>query len=198
MALRRTVILAAGDFPKRGSAARKALEEASRVVCCDGAADAYRRRTGKEPSAVVGDCDSVKGRFRNVVLVPDQDSNDLEKAAKYCLRRGWKDPLVVGAFGKREDHSVGNVFRALDLGLEILGDHGRFVPVEGKAVFRVKKGAGVSVFATDPRTKAASKGLEWKLDGVKFANLHCATLNRASASKVEISADRRIFVYFAF
>ena len=198
MALRRTVILAAGDFPKKGSAARKALEDASRVVCCDGAADAYRRRTGKEPFAVVGDCDSVKGRFRNVVLVPDQDSNDLEKAARYCSRRGWKNPLVVGAFGKREDHSVGNVFRALDLGLEIMGDHGRFVPVEGKAVFHVKKGAGVSVFATDPRTKAASKGLEWKLDGVKFANLHCATLNRASASKVEISADRPIFVYFAF
>lgn len=194
----RTVILAAGGFPRKGSVAAKALESAVRVVCCDGAADAYRRRTGREPDAVVGDCDSLKGRFRNVVPDPSQDTNDLEKAAAYCRRRGWKNPLVLGATGKREDHSVGNVFRALDLGLEILADAGRFVPVEGKTVFRARKGTPVSIFATDPATKASSKGLEWKLDGVKFDSIYRATLNRASAGRVEISCDRRLFVYFAF
>ena len=195
MSRRRTVILAAGDFPKKGSAARKALNEAVRVICCDGAADVYRRRTGKEPFAVVGDCDSLKGRFSNVVADADQDTNDLEKAVQYCKGHGWKYPLVVGAFGKREDHSIGNVFRALDLELEVLTDTGRFVPVMGKAVFRVKKGTPVSVFATDPATKAKSKGLQWKLDGVNFKNLYCATLNRASASKVEILSNKRILIY---
>ena len=40
----RTVILAAGDFPKKGGTAWKLLATATRVVACDSAADAYRRR----------------------------------------------------------------------------------------------------------------------------------------------------------
>ena len=127
------VILAAGDFPRRGGRAWKVLSAASRVVCCDGAADAFRRRTGREPDAVVGDCDSVKGRFANVVRVDEQETNDLEKAARFCASKRWGKPVVLGATGKREDHTIGNVFRAMDLGLEIVTDRGRFVPVEGAA-----------------------------------------------------------------
>ena len=54
----RTVILAAGDFPKTGGAAWKLLAAATRVVACDSAADAYRRRFRKWPTVVIGDLDS--------------------------------------------------------------------------------------------------------------------------------------------
>ena len=47
-----TVILAAGDFPRRGGAAWRLLESATRVVACDGAANAYRRRFGAWPASV--------------------------------------------------------------------------------------------------------------------------------------------------
>lgn len=193
--LGKTVILAAGDFPRKGGAARLTLDSARRVVCCDGAADAYRRRTGHEPDAVVGDCDSLRGRFANVVRVAEQDTNDLAKAAAYCAERGWLDPVVLGATGRREDHSIGNVFRALDLNLAVVTDHGRFVPVEGSATLRVQKGAAVSIFAPDPATRMTSKGLFWPLDGVRFENLYSATLNRASASTIRLASNRRVFVF---
>ena len=189
------VILAAGDFPRRGGAAWELLSSARRVVCCDGAADAYRRRTGREPDAVVGDCDSVKGRFANLVRVAEQETNDLEKAARFCAARRWGRPVVLGATGKREDHSIGNVFRTLDLGLEVVTDRGRFVPVEGAATLRVRKGAAVSVFAPDPATRMTSQGLEWPLAGVAFRNLYCATLNRATAARVALTASRRVCVF---
>lgn len=189
------VILAAGDFPRRGGRAWKVLSAASRVVCCDGAADAFRRRTGREPDAVVGDCDSVKGRFANVVRVDEQETNDLEKAARFCASKRWGKPVVLGATGKREDHTIGNVFRAMDLGLEIVTDRGRFVPVEGAATLRVHIGAPVSVFAPDLETRMTSRGLEWPLDAVKFGNLYCATLNRATASRVSLTASRRVCVF---
>ncbi len=192
-----TVILAAGDFPRKGGAAWRLLSDARRVVCCDGAADAYRRRFGKPPTAVVGDCDSVRGRFGNLVRIAEQDTNDLAKAVRWCAARGWRNPVVLGATGKREDHTLGNVFRALDMGLDVVTDHGRFTPVEGRAVFRVAKGAAVSVFATDPATRMTSTGLEWKLDGVRFDNLYGATLNRASASRVVLTATKRVYVYIA-
>ena len=190
-------ILAAGDFPRRGGRAWDILASASAVVCCDSAADAYRRRMRREPYAVVGDGDSVRGKFRNLVKVPCQETNDLEKAAAWCRANGFESPVVLGATGRREDHTVGNVFRALDLGLEVVTDYGRFVPLEGRRTFKVEKGAAISVFAPDRSTRMKSRGLEWPLDGVEFRNLYCATLNRASASRVTLESDRRVYVYFA-
>ncbi len=192
-----TVILAAGDFPRKGGAAWKLLAEARRVVCCDSAADAYRRRFRTEPTAVVGDCDSVRGRYLNLVKITEQDTNDLAKAVRWCAARGWKNPIILGATGKREDHTLGNVFRALDLGLEVVSDYGRFVPVEDRATFRVPKGTAISIFATDSATRMTSQGLEWKLDGFRFDNLYGATLNRASASRVVLTATKRVLVYIA-
>jgi len=192
----RTVILADGDFPKRGGTARRLLETAARVICCDGAADACRRVLKREPFAVVGDGDSLKGRFANVVRIPEQETNDLEKAVRWCRAQGWRDPLVLGATGKREDHTVGNVFRALALGVEIVTDCGRFVPFVGRGRFRTAPGSAVSVFAPDPATRMTSRGLAWPLDAVRFENLYCATLNRATARTVDLTATARVILFF--
>lgn len=193
----RTVILANGDFPKKGGEAWRILSAAKRVVCCDGAADAYRRRFGKEPAVVVGDCDSLRGKFENVVRVAEQETNDLAKAARHCAAMGWKNPVVLGAAGKREDHMIANVFLALDLGLEVVTDFGRFIPVRGAAKLSVGKGAAVSVFAPDPATRISSKGLVWPLDAHVFSSLHSAALNRADADMIELTATRPALVYVA-
>ena len=196
-----TVILAAGDFPRKGGAAWKLLATAKRVVACDSAADAYRRRFRKWPDVIIGDLDSLSrlpshvSRPSSLVRVPDQDTNDLEKAMSYCAQQGWRNPVIVGATGKREDHAIGNVFRALDYGCEIVTDHGRFIPVRGKAAFKVKKGAAVSIFSPDPKTRMTSKGLEWPLDEVKFRNLYCATLNRTTATRIALTATRPVTVF---
>jgi len=194
-----TVILAAGDFPRKGGEAWRLLAAAKRVVACDSAANAYRRRFRKWPTVIIGDFDSavlpVTSRAATVVYVPNQDTNDLEKAISYWTKRGWRSPVIVGATGKREDHTLGNVFRALEHGLEIVTDHGRFLPLCGKRTFRLKKGMPVSVFAPDPKTRMTSKGLEWPLDKVVFKNLYCATLNRASAATVTLTSTRPAYVF---
>ena len=196
----RTVILAAGDFPRKGGAACKLLAAAKRVVACDGAADAYRRRFHKWPAVIVGDLDSFSrpNLFPvpcSLIPVSDQDTNDLEKAMAYCAQQGWRNPVIVGATGKREDHALGNVFRALAYGCEIVTDHGRFIPVRGKATLTVAKGTAVSIFAPDAKTRMTSKGLEWPLDNVKFRNLYCATLNRATGKRVTLTATRPVSVF---
>ncbi len=199
-----TVIVAAGSFPRKGSAAWRILADAKRVVGCDGAAAAYRRRFGKWPAVIVGDLDSFRppvgfnaqaAGASEIVRVDDQNLNDLEKALRFCAGRGWRNPVIVGATGKREDHMLGNVFRALAYGCEIVTDFGRFVPVRGKAVLKVAKGAAVSVFAPDPKTRMTSKGLKWPLNKVQFRNLYCATLNRATASRITLTATCPVSVY---
>jgi len=202
----KTVILANGSFPKKGGAAWQLLESARRVVACDGAADAYVRRFRRAPEFIVGDLDSTSWKHTTVPLplptttivpVPDQSTNDLTKALDFCRAKGWKDLVIVGATGKREDHALGNIFRAMEAGVEIVTDDGRFLPVARRFRRRVGRSAAVSVFATDPRTRMRSKGLEWPLDGVRFANLYCATLNRASAPVVEIVSSHSFFIYIA-
>ena len=39
----------------------------------------------------------------------EQETNDLSKAFRYCLKRGWKKLFILGATGKREDHTMGNI-----------------------------------------------------------------------------------------
>ena len=192
----RTAILAAGDFPVRGGEPYRLLASARRVVACDGAADAYRREFGRWPDVVVGDLDSASGAARRRALrVPDQDTNDLSKAIALCRGRGWDDLIVLGATGKREDHTIGNVYRALHEQVRVVTETGEFLPVNGIRKFRTWRGAGVSVFAPDPRTKMTSRGLRWKLAGVRFENAWCATLNRASSETVVIASDRPALVY---
>ena len=116
-------------------------------------------------------------------------------AVAYCAAHGWRNPVIVGATGKREDHAIGNVFRALDYGCEIVTDHGRFIPVRGKATLKVAKGAAVSIFAPDPKTRMTSRGLEWPLDDVRFRNLYCATLNRATSVRVTLTTTRPVSVF---
>ena len=192
-----TVILAAGDFPRPGGEARRLLDAAVRVVCCDGAATTYRRETGREPAAVVGDLDSYQGApdAPGVVRIAEQETNDLAKAVRWCAAQGWRDPVIVGATGLREDHTIGNVFRALDLGLEIVTDYGRFVPVAERLELTAEPGAPVSIFAPDPSTRMTSEGLDWPLDGVRFTNLYCATLNRTTTGRIVLTTTRPALVF---
>jgi thiamine pyrophosphokinase len=193
--LNRTVVLANGTFPKKNTLPERILQSAKRVVCCDGAADSYVRKTGKFPDAVVGDCDSLKGEYPNTVTIPEQETNDLEKAVKYCRSRDWNDIIVLGATGLREDHAIGNVFRALDLDVEIITQSGRFIPVSDTIVLNVKKGCAISIFAPDKTTVMTSEGLQWSLNEVKFDKIYTATLNRASKSRVRFTTTKKVSVF---
>lgn len=201
----KVVILAAGDFPAKGSEGERLLRAAETVVACDSAAEAYFQWAGKWPDVVIGDLDSLAARDVpcRVVHDADQDTNDLTKAIDWCRAEfggGCRDQtVIVGATGKREDHTIGNVYRALEAGVRLVTDTGAFWPVDASRPLQVKtwKDAGVSVFAPDPRTQMTSRGLRWKLDGVRFDTPYAATLNRASRERVTVTSDRAAFLYLA-
>ncbi len=193
--LAETVILAAGDFPRIDSLAWLALVTAHRVVCCDSAADIYRQKMRKEPDLVVGDMDSIRGDFEQAMWIQNEDTNDLEKAIAVCKQYGWDDCLILGATGKREDHMISNVFRALDAGLRIVTDNGCFIPIEKKAAFQLPLDTGVSIFAARRGTRMTSEGLQWSLRGVRLNSIYRATLNRTSASRVALKTNKRVYFY---
>ncbi|MBR2365028.1 MAG: thiamine diphosphokinase, partial [Lentisphaeria bacterium] len=152
-----TVILADGDFPA-DPVPLSFLEKAERIVCCDGAALALVKH-GMTPDAIVGDLDSLSEDFRKrysecLVHVEEQEDNDLTKAFRYCMENGWKNIVILGATGKREDHTLGNLSLLADYSLQaekisLVTDHGIFIAVNSPGTFESSKGEQISIFALD-------------------------------------------------
>lgn len=201
-----TVILANGEIPT--GAARAFLDAAATLVACDGA-----RRTallcGREPDWTVGDGDSLSASDKaalgdRFVRVPDENTNDLDKAFRFVRSRLPDAPVViVGAGGGREDHLLGNVFRLFAFAREMPGvalvtNAGRFDLVADERVFASVPDGGVSVFASRPGAHAVSEGLRWPLEGALLDDPWSGTLNRAEGESFTVRTDVPLLVYRAF
>ncbi len=186
------VVVGGGVFPSH-HIPRRIHDTASRVVCCDGAANEYIKQ-GLTPWRIVGDCDSIAvdilDSYGDIVRRnPCQESNDQTKAIDYLLRRGIKRIAIIAATGRREDHTIGNIFllqHYYDRGLDVrmYTDCGVFVPCKGDMRFSCPIGTAVSVFALGTHGMR-SEGLMYSL--YDFNALWQGTLNCSTASTFSIS-----------
>ena len=192
-----TVILANGSFPRR-KCLLEMLRSAARIVCCDGAA-ARLLRIGREPDLIVGDLDSLdpalRKRFRKrLVHESEQETNDLSKAFRACMARGWRFIVILGAGGRREDHLLGNVsllplFAAAGADVRMETDYGTFLPVLHSASFRRPIGSKVSVFSFHPEMPVTASGLKYPLDKLRLPFWWCGTLNETDAPEFSLTFD---------
>ena len=201
-------ILAAGDFP-RAEAPLRALREADVRICCDSAAEELVA-AGLEPDRIVGDLDSLSPAFQEryagiLTRIAEQDDNDLTKAFHLALTLDPSRITVVGATGRREDHTLGNVSLLLDYAreaacpVEMLTDYGRFTALFETATLPSVPGQQVSIFAFDNSLKITSAGLKYPTDAVVFDSLWKATLNEAlsDAFTLTLSHPSGVLLFFA-
>ena len=199
-----------GQFPKK-EYPLYLLESADFVVCCDGALDTYLRhfsgRNLRRPDVVVGDMDSLSKktaeRFRDIaVKIDEQETNDQSKAFHYILEHFPDvDTIhILGATGKREDHTIGNLsllmeyareMRRQDCGrtvsVDIVSDWSTAFAITDSCTLDVGEGRSVSIICPDNSLNIKSEGLVWPTDNVVFDNLWQATLNRASADRISLT-----------
>lgn len=196
------VVLGAGDFP-RHRIPLDVLEQSPRVVCCDGAAQAYIRHTGHLPWRIVGDGDSLPDETKNrcadiFVHIAEQESNDQTKATRYLLAQGLRRVAYVGVTGGREDHTLANIallaeYHQMGIEARMYTNSGVFVlPSECRIRFAAPLGTPVSVFSFGTSGLRAT-GLQWPLRD--FARLWQGALNRTCASCVEIEAEGCFIVF---
>jgi thiamine pyrophosphokinase len=183
----KTVILADGSFPVH-EIPLGCLRNAERIVCCDGSVEALIV-AGMEPFAVVGDMDSINkeliSRFAGRIYVDDnQETNDLTKAVMWCRESGFADVIIVGATGKREDHTIGNISLLAEYikhgAVKLITDTGCFLPFTESCKVSVFPGQQVSLFSIDPETEISSTGLLYPLKTRKLRNWWEGTLNEAT------------------
>ena len=201
------VILANGAFPQKENALSY-LRKADRLVCCDGATNKAIAH-GLTPDFIVGDLDSLspelKERFSDrIVHIAEQESNDLSKSFAFCLSKGWKNIVILGASGEREDHLIGNVSLLADFALnadsvQMVTDCGRFCVATKPGVFCSHKGQQISIFSLDPRQKITSRGLKYPLKNLRLPRWHMATLNEALEDNfsLDFTQEAPLILYFA-
>ena len=188
------IILANGDYPS-ADVPVQLLKEAPYVVCCDGGANEYIEK-GYTPDIIIGDGDSLSEENRRLYadLIhhnPDQETNDQTKAIQFLLSQGKKRIAIVGATGKREDHTIGNISLLMEymrMGVEVCmyTDYGVFVPCKDTCVFECRPGQQVSIFNFTAKG-LKSKGLAYPI--YDFTSWWQGTLNRCTDTSFTIEAE---------
>lgn len=199
------VILAAGEFPKHPIPLAALIRFRERIICCDSAADALLEAKLK-PMAVVGDGDSISPVARNLFsdrlhLNPEQDTNDLTKAFNYAISQGFSKILILGATGKREDHTLANISLLADYAtqanIEMLTDHGQFSAINGHAIMETELYQQISFFCMDS-SPLTIRGVKWPLNKATILCWWQATLNEARGQSIEIESTGSVVVFRAY
>ena len=194
------VIVAGGDYPT-SEQALQVLHNAPYVVCCDGAADRYIS-TGHVPDAIVGDGDSISAYNRTkyaalLHIIAEQETNDQTKAVNYLLGKGMRHIAIVGATGRREDHTIGNISLLIEYaraGAQVRSftDHGVFIPCNGDTTLKCRKGQQVSIFAITAK-ELSSEGLLYPI--YDFTNWWQGTLNECTGEQFTIHAEGEYLLF---
>lgn len=201
-----TVIVADGTFPQH-DIPLEYLKNAERIVCCDGSIQNLILN-GMEPDAIVGDMDSLGNdlayRFADRIFADkNQDTNDLTKAVSWCSEMGYKNIVIVGATGKREDHTIGNISLLAEyikcINVIMVTDTGILQPYLKSSEILSFPGQQVSIFSIDPDTEIMSCGLRYPLNRKKIRNWWEATLNESIGDNFNLEfSNGRVIVYLKF
>lgn len=197
------VIVADGDFPT-AAYPLQVLADANFIACCDGAIQQLEQ-CGINPDVIVGDCDSIslqlKEKFADRIYhIEEQDDNDLTKTVRYLQQKGMKSFAILGATGKREDHTLGNISLLLEymrsgLNVKMFTDYGCFIPCNGNTSFACNPGQQISIFSFGA-TNFGSEGLVYPL--FDFNALWQGTLNECTSSSFTIFAEGDYLIFINY
>lgn len=208
------VIICNGQFPKK-EYPRYLIRTADYIVCCDGAASQFLRNSEsifshmRMPDIVIGDMDSIphtlRTRLKDIfVHETEQENNDQTKAFRYILEHfpDVSDITIVGASGKREDHTIGNMSLLMEYarsyGLEekgisviMVSDYSTAFAITDTFEFQCGQGRRISIFTPDNSLRIKSEGLVYPTDNVVFDNWWKATLNTAAEDTVKLTLSHK-------
>ncbi|MFQ6677163.1 MAG: thiamine diphosphokinase [Fidelibacterota bacterium] len=195
------VILANGQFP-RHLVPLNILDSAGTVICTDGSADILQK-FNRIPHVIIGDLDSTQLKneaFKGLwIPVPDQNKTDLQKTLEWCLINRLNDVIVLGATGKREDHSLGNLHILAEfspvINIHFVSDYSSIYCFKGKQSFQSKKGQLISIVAVEPVKSISTTGLKYSLNQEPFPPACNGISNEAVGNKFTIDTNGSIWLF---
>ncbi|MDF7669712.1 thiamine diphosphokinase [Orbaceae bacterium ESL0721] len=96
----------------------KQLGNYTYIACTDGAYHSYLSKTAIVPNFIIGDLDSIDKSSpvpaeTEIVVTPDQNRTDFEKALLFLIDKGVKKFAIFGATGRDSGHFLGNLSVAM-------------------------------------------------------------------------------------
>lgn len=196
----RVLILANGEPPSAALLARL-VSECDFFLATDGAA-LTATRLGVFPDMVSGDFDSLDLSAAQALLpqtkfvpTPDQNKTDLEKAFEIVRERGAESVTIVGAAGRRIDHTLGNFSLLLrwraeypNLPVVFATDGSETRAVLGEVTLETEPGDAVSLLSFDGHARVSVSGVRWPLENYSLAVGVGGLLNEALDERVTVSA----------
>ena len=203
----RTIVVANGEVPSSELSLSILNDKKRRIICCDGALQKLLS-INVLPDVVVGDGDSMDARLLHEIPYcqdRSEEYNDLQKALKYCISKGYDNVLLMGCAGLREDHFIANLsilamYSEKINTLRMLTEHGDFGVIKNVEEIPSFPGMQVSVFPSHHQQKFWFSGLKYPVNDRSFNWLWEGSLNEALEDSfiVEASDDEPVVIYRAF
>lgn len=202
--MKKTLVLCDGKPPSR-SLFEECREWADLFIAADGGAH-IAKEFESLPDVVIGDFDSYKPTNDEpfeIIFDPDQETNDLEKALALALRESYTHIKILGATGKRLDHTLKNLsvlkkFNSRFKELCLKDDFGDAFLLPKTFITKLPVGKNVSLFPLSGQvTGIRTKGLKYPLKDESLENgVRDGSSNEVIDSPVEISHRRGDLIIF--
>lgn len=202
---KRAVILCNGEPPLK-PLLKEEINISGFFIAADGGAFAAIEYEIK-PDLIIGDMDSFAGYEQfpyPVIKDPDQETNDLEKALNYAYKEHYTHISVLGATGKRLDHTLKNLsvlkqFSDKFQSIYFKDSFGIIFMLPEHFILHEPIGTVISLFPLSGKvTGITTKGLKYSLAGEDLENgIRDGSSNEITYYPAEIShetGDLLIFI----
>lgn len=199
------ILIVCNGFPPSLEMLKNEIRESDLLIGADGGGNvllAYNLN----PDLVIGDMDSFRKPLDSdiqTIYDPDQETNDLEKALNYAVAQNADSCTVLGAFGKRLDHSLKNLsvmmqFHSRFETLHFKDEYQKVFLVDSFFETEVKRGSVVSLFPlTGTASGITTKGLQYALTNEELKNgLRDGTSNKAIDDRFSVEVKKGALAVF--
>ena len=198
-------LIVCGGTPPTKNLLDNEIKEANLKIAADSGGYVY---LGNKfyPDIVIGDLDSFKYTNHegvNILHDPSQETNDLEKALDYALLKGTRRCVVLGALGKRFDHTIKNIsvlqqFHSSFESIIFRDDYGDLFLIKSPFKANYEVGTVISFFPIgNPVHGFTSRGVKYPLtNSVLIMGKQDGTSNEITSDTLEITFDNEFLGVF--
>ncbi len=199
-------LIVCGGTPPTKKLLQAEIEAADLIIGADSGGHAIIGH-GFTPDIVIGDMDSFHYTNHEGIVVhkdADQETNDLEKALNYALKKEAEHCIVLGTLGRRIDHTFKNLsvlkqFHPLFRSLIFRDDYGDTRLLESPSEIDVEPGTVISFIPISGKVDGIiTTGVQYPLNQESLeVGVRDGTSNTATESKVTVtfeSGDLAVFV----
>ena|ERR1041385_950527 len=203
----KALIIANGTLPPL-TIVRPLAQSAGMIVCADGGAN-HALKMSIKPHVIIGDFDSIisstKIYYSNIpqVILPDQESTDLEKAITYCIEHLISSVDIVGATGDRLDHTTGAMGCFKKFGdrieMRIIDSVGVLEHIRSSISFTTQVGEKLSLIPLERCSGVTTRNLKYILtDAYLELGIREGISNEATSHEVTISVKSGTLLLYRF